>query len=108
MSEVTRKEHESLEAVVSTLVETVKTLSDDVKASKKGNSVSVETPTPVAPVEAPKPFKLEGVGEVQLKFAKFQHKGVGYLATDVEKDAKLAQELYGAVPSLFNLVKPGK
>lgn len=95
---VTKDDFTSLEGAVNTTLEAV---------AKKAttSSVTVEKPEDKPKVIAPKSFDLKGVGKVKLKFPSFQIGKKKYSCAEVEKDAKLAAELYASNPGIFVNVK---
>ena len=107
---IAKAEFDALEKVVNTLAKSVEALATKVKDlenKKPVSSVSTETETKTPAPAAPKPFKLEGIGTVTLKYAAFDLAGVRVTAEAVQADPVLAADLYAKAPQLF-IVKAEK
>jgi len=103
---VTRAEFEALEKVTDKLVKTIDALAKELKAVKEAKPASVSVaPPPPKPIDPPKPFKLEGVGTVTLRFAKFTIKRVTYTSEALASDPVAAAALYESNPELFLITK---
>lgn len=100
---VSRAEFEKLEGLVGTLAKAIEGLTKKVnEAPKPVNSLALETEKPKAAVPA-KPFTLEGVGELTLKYPTVRFGGAILTSADIENDAELAGQVYGKHPNLFIL-----
>jgi hypothetical protein len=96
---VSKDEFLALEGAVNTTV--------DALAKKAASSVTMQKPEEAPKVAAPKSFEIKGVGKVRCKYPSFQIGKAIYSCSDVEKDAKLAAELYAKHPNIFVNLKNG-
>lgn len=100
---VSYAEYQKLEQVVDTLAKALEALTKKVnEAPKPVNSLALETEKPKPAVPA-KPFNLEGVGEVQLKYPTVRFGGAILTSAEIENDAELASQVFGKHPNLFTI-----